>query len=201
MNTNIPLATNLMTPAWASRNLKAEDEDVINGAFSGIAIHDGEWFFTGPLGELLRDLKIPRKVDIHYDLERASCYARLAYAYPRQGKTDPSDGQNEDETWRVLYTAFTEISFALLWNERPFRIHGLPSARIALHLTTGDARAPFIFAGDIPADLCFDVPTQKFIAKRIPLGLVRQVVSELDTEEFGLPEMPMLDEPHLEEVD
>ena len=201
MSAIIPLTTSIMTPAWAARELRAEDEDVISGAFSGVALHEGAWFFTGPLGELLRDLKIPRKIDIHYDLERASCYARLAYAQPRQGKADPADGQNEDETWRVLYTAFTEISFALLWNERPAAVHGLPSARITLHLTPGDARAPFVFSGDVPADLCYDDKAQKFVAQRIPLGVIRQVVANLDHEEFDLPELPSIDEPQLEEVD
>lgn len=191
--TKIPMKTAVMTPAWAKRTLSADDEDVISGAFSTIACDGDEWFFAGPLGELLREMKIPQRIDIHYDLAKGSCYARLAYVKPAKGRAEASDGQNEDDTWRVLYTAFTEVGFALLWNEQPGIIHGLPSSRIALHLTPGDWRTAFVLAGDTPADLVFDEKSQKFVAERIPLGLVRHIIAGIEHEAFGLEPIPDLE--------
>lgn len=150
------LQTDTIRPNWANRIFSIDDEDFVGGATSFVCVVDETWFFGGPLGEFLREMHIPRQISIFYDMSANYCLARLAFEKPRPGKTSAIDGQNADERWRVLYTEFEPLSFALLWNSRPETVHGLPASRLNLHCLDGDEGPAIVVGEDIVADLVFD---------------------------------------------
>ena len=150
------LHADLVRPNWANRKFSLDDDDFVGGATSHVSVMEKTWFFGGPLGEFLREMHIPRQVAIFYDIVENYCLARIAFEKPRPGKTSAIDGQNADERWRVLYSVFEPLSFALLWNSRPETVHGLPSSRISLHCLDGEGGPTIILGEDTIADLAFD---------------------------------------------
>lgn len=162
-------------PAWADV-LTAPNATIIREAFSGAVCVDNEWYFSGVIGGFQRKLKVPSSIDIHYDLDVGTCFAKLEFP----------DTPDSDEP-SVLYAPFEEIDFALLWNERPNTVHGLPGDRITLLLTPGDWSRPVVIAGDIPAQLGFQTEAQRFAITRIPFGRIRKAFNSIKPDEFDLP--------------
>lgn len=121
-------------PAWYHRDLTKGSPDVV-ATISGVTRSKATYYFTGAIREFIRARKIPIAIAIALDMDEMAVVARLEF--------EPGgDGHNEDGRWRSIYTYMDIESFAVLWNEQPGRIHGIPSDRITLHLNPNDIQFP-----------------------------------------------------------
>ena len=173
----MPMNKDFALPKWSNREFSDEMEDYISDLDSYLITSNDLHLFGGPIGEMLRLAKIPHSIEILYEMENDFSVARLAFEKPLPSKNFTIDGQNADETWRVIYCPFDIPSFAMLWNRSPDSINGIDANRITLHLSVAKERYPIILGADMIADLVFD--GSRFLAEPAPASSLQDAISRI----------------------